>query len=92
MQNVFHCNSFSDVNMFSRSDDIISWAAKQFPQSLFVLYEQICPNDPFGRIMQNHFLKLNSRLHAITEYPDCAAQKRRFLDLASVSDLPFVIR
>ncbi|XP_056891644.1 tRNA wybutosine-synthesizing protein 4 [Takifugu flavidus] len=63
------------------SDDIISWAAKRFPQSLFVLYEQIRPNDPFGRIMQNHFLKINSRLHAITEYPDCSAQKRRFLDL-----------
>uniref|UniRef100_H3CML5 tRNA wybutosine-synthesizing protein 4 n=1 Tax=Tetraodon nigroviridis TaxID=99883 RepID=H3CML5_TETNG len=62
------------------SDDIISWTAKLFPQSLFVLYEQICPNDPFGCIMQNHFLKINSRLHAITKYPDRAAQKRRFLD------------
>lgn len=62
------------------SDDIISWTAKLFPQSLFVLYEQICPNDPFGWIMQNHFLKINSRLHAIKKYPDCAAQKRRFLD------------
>lgn len=70
--------------MFSRSDDIISWTAKLFPQSLFVLYEQICPNDPFGCIMQNHFLKINSRLHAITKYPDRAAQKRRFLDQARI--------
>lgn len=77
--------------VFSRSDDIISWTAKLFPQSLFVLYEQICPNDPFGWIMQNHFLKMNSRLHAITKYPDCAAQKRRFLDQASMYDISVVI-
>lgn len=88
---MFRCIQFSDLSVctFSRSDDIISWAAKQFPQSLFVLYEQICPNDPFGWIMQNHFTKINSCLHAITEYPDCAAQKRRFLELASVSAFLF---
>lgn len=63
-----------------RSDDIISWAAKLLPQSLFVLYEQICPDDPFGVIMQNHFLRINSRLHALREYPDPSAQKQRFLD------------
>lgn len=80
-----------NVCTFSRSDDIITWVAKLFPQSLFVLYEQICPNDPFGGIMQNHFLKINSRLHAITKYPDCAAQKQRFLDQASIYIMPVVI-
>lgn len=77
--------------VFFRSDDIISWTAKLFPQSLFVLYEQICPNDPFGWIMQDHFLKINSRLHAITKYPDCDAQERRFLEQASISDVCVVI-
>ncbi|XP_068184667.1 tRNA wybutosine-synthesizing protein 4 isoform X2 [Antennarius striatus] len=62
------------------SDAIISWAGKRFPQSLFIMYEQIRPHDPFGRIMQNHFLKLNSALHAIRQYPDAAAQRHRFLD------------
>uniref|UniRef100_A0A3Q2ZP25 Uncharacterized protein n=1 Tax=Kryptolebias marmoratus TaxID=37003 RepID=A0A3Q2ZP25_KRYMA len=62
------------------SDAVISWAAEHLPQSLFVMYEQIHPHDPFGRIMQEHFLKLNSTLHALQQYPDAAAQRRRFLD------------
>ncbi|XP_037645894.1 tRNA wybutosine-synthesizing protein 4 [Sebastes umbrosus] len=62
------------------SDAVISWAAKLLPQSLFVMYEQIHPFDPFGRIMQDHFLKLNSTLHALRQYPDTAAQRHRFLD------------
>ncbi|CAJ1078943.1 tRNA wybutosine-synthesizing protein 4 isoform X1 [Xyrichtys novacula] len=62
------------------SDAVIRWAAKLLPQSLFVIYEQIHPLDPFGRIMQDHFLKLNSTLHALRQYPDTAAQRRRFLD------------
>ncbi|XP_077472563.1 tRNA wybutosine-synthesizing protein 4 [Stigmatopora argus] len=63
-----------------QSDDIISWAARRFPEALFVLYEQIHPQDPFGRIMQEHFIKLNSTLHALLKYPDSNAQKNRFLD------------
>uniref|UniRef100_A0A3B5ALD7 tRNA wybutosine-synthesizing protein 4 n=1 Tax=Stegastes partitus TaxID=144197 RepID=A0A3B5ALD7_9TELE len=63
-----------------RSDAVISWAAKLLPQSLFVMYEQIHPHDAFGRIMQEHFLKLNSTLHALQQYPDTSAQRQRFLD------------
>ncbi|XP_068590319.1 tRNA wybutosine-synthesizing protein 4 isoform X2 [Cebidichthys violaceus] len=63
-----------------QSDAVIRWAAQLLPQSLFVMYEQIHPRDPFGRIMQDHFLKLNSTLHALRQYPDTAAQRRRFLD------------
>ncbi|XP_070693954.1 tRNA wybutosine-synthesizing protein 4 [Pempheris klunzingeri] len=62
------------------SDAVIGWAAKLLPQSLFVMYEQIRPHDPFGRIMRNHFLKLNSTLHALEQYPDTGAQRHRFLD------------
>ncbi|XP_071400697.1 tRNA wybutosine-synthesizing protein 4 [Centroberyx affinis] len=62
------------------SDAVIGWAAKLLSHSLFVMYEQICPHDPFGRIMQDHFLKLNSTLHALRQYPDTAAQTHRFLD------------
>lgn len=61
------------------SDSVIRWAAKLLPQSLFVMYEQIHPHDPFGRIMQDHFLKLNSTLHALQQYPDTSAQTQRFL-------------
>lgn len=56
-------------------------------QSLFVLYEQIGPRDPFGQIMQDHFCKINSRLHSIQQYPDAAAQRGRFLEQASMQTL-----
>ncbi|XP_063069032.1 tRNA wybutosine-synthesizing protein 4 [Engraulis encrasicolus] len=61
------------------SDRVIGWAASHLPESMFVMYEQIRPSDPFGRVMQSHFLKLNSALHALTSYPDLAAQRQRFL-------------
>ncbi|XP_066542635.1 tRNA wybutosine-synthesizing protein 4 [Hoplias malabaricus] len=61
------------------SDSVIGWAARLLPQALFVMYEQIRPDDPFGRVMQNHFVKLNSRIHALCQYPDTSAQTRRFL-------------
>ncbi|XP_012731788.2 tRNA wybutosine-synthesizing protein 4 [Fundulus heteroclitus] len=62
------------------SDAVIRWAAKLLPASVFVMYEQIHPDDPFGRVMQDHFLKLNSGLRALRQYPDLSAQRRRFLD------------
>uniref|UniRef100_A0A3Q2DDA7 Uncharacterized protein n=1 Tax=Cyprinodon variegatus TaxID=28743 RepID=A0A3Q2DDA7_CYPVA len=62
------------------SDAVIGWAARLLLQSLFVMYEQIHPHDPFGRVMQDHFLKLNSTLHALQQYPELSAQRRRFLD------------
>lgn len=62
------------------SDSVISWTANHLPQSLFVIYEQIHPSDPFGQIMQDHFRKLNSTLHALQQYPNVEAQQRRFLD------------
>lgn len=62
------------------SNSVISWTADHLPQSLFVIYEQIHPSDPFGQIMQDHFRKLNSTLYAVQQYPDVEAQTRRFLD------------
>ncbi|XP_026888835.2 tRNA wybutosine-synthesizing protein 4 isoform X2 [Electrophorus electricus] len=63
----------------SWSDAVIGWVAGILPQALFVMYEQICPDDPFGKVMQSHFLKLNSKIHALCQYPDTAAQTQRFL-------------
>ncbi|KAJ1121157.1 hypothetical protein NDU88_009284 [Pleurodeles waltl] len=64
----------------SQSSAVISWAADQFQSACFVLYEQIHPEDPFGQVMQKHFCQLNSRLHALTQFPDREAQRKRFLD------------
>ncbi|KAM9602266.1 tRNA wybutosine-synthesizing protein 4 isoform 1-T1 [Morphnus guianensis] len=64
----------------SRSDALIQWAAEHFSQACFLLYEQMHPEDPFGRVMQQHFSQLNSVLHSLAQYPDCEAQQRRFFE------------
>ncbi|NWZ58333.1 TYW4 protein, partial [Haliaeetus albicilla] len=64
----------------SRSDALIQWAAEHFSQACFLLYEQMHPEDPFGRVMQQHFSQLNSVLHSLAQYPDCGAQQRRFFE------------
>ncbi|NXL67287.1 TYW4 protein, partial [Chordeiles acutipennis] len=64
----------------NRSDALIQWAAERFSQACFLLYEQMHPEDPFGRVMQQHFSQLNSALHSLAQYPDCGAQQRRFLE------------
>ncbi|NXE15765.1 TYW4 protein, partial [Lophotis ruficrista] len=63
-----------------RSDALIQWAAEHFSQACFLLYEQMHPEDPFGRVMQQHFRQLNSALHSLAQYPDCEAQQRRFFE------------
>uniref|UniRef100_A0A8C6XE04 Leucine carboxyl methyltransferase 2 n=1 Tax=Naja naja TaxID=35670 RepID=A0A8C6XE04_NAJNA len=63
----------------SRSDALIQWAAGHFLRACFILYEQIHPSDPFGRIMQSHFSRLQSPLRSLISYPDCKAQQMRFL-------------
>ncbi|XP_060130111.1 tRNA wybutosine-synthesizing protein 4 isoform X2 [Zootoca vivipara] len=62
-----------------RSDALIQWAAGHFLHAWFILYEQIHPEDPFGRVMQNHFSRLNSHLRSLAQYPNCKAQRSRFL-------------
>ncbi|NXC44499.1 TYW4 protein, partial [Penelope pileata] len=64
----------------SRSDALIQWAAEHFSHACFLLYEQMHPEDPFGRVMQQHFSQLNSALHSLSQYPDCEAQQRRFFE------------
>lgn len=47
------------------------------------MYEQVHPEDPFGRVMQQHFSQLNCALRSLAQYPDCEAQQRRFLGRVS---------
>lgn len=82
------CSSLVPFTLFlvhSRSNALIQWAAGHFLSAWFVLYEQIHPGDPFGRIMQNHFSRLQSPLRSLTTYPDCKAQRMRFLQRVGVS-------
>ncbi|XP_063806858.1 tRNA wybutosine-synthesizing protein 4 isoform X2 [Pseudophryne corroboree] len=63
----------------ARSTDVIGWAAQSFPNSRFVLYEQFSPDDPFGQVMINHFVSLNSALCSVIAYPQLEDQEQRFL-------------
>ncbi|XP_049754317.1 tRNA wybutosine-synthesizing protein 4 [Elephas maximus indicus] len=58
---------------------LVAWAARRFPDALFVVYEQMKPRDAFGQFMQRHFRQLNSPLHGLDSFPDAEAQRRRFL-------------
>ncbi|XP_030068607.1 tRNA wybutosine-synthesizing protein 4 isoform X2 [Microcaecilia unicolor] len=62
-----------------RSSAVICWAADYFSSAQFVVYEQIHPEDPFGQVMQQHFIHLNSKLYALSEYPNHEGQRKRFL-------------
>ncbi|XP_067891858.1 tRNA wybutosine-synthesizing protein 4 isoform X2 [Heterodontus francisci] len=62
------------------SSAVIHWAADRFSSAVFVVYEQIRPDDPFGQVMQRHFTQLNSTLHALTQFPGKEAQQKRFLN------------
>ncbi|XP_038644930.1 tRNA wybutosine-synthesizing protein 4 isoform X3 [Scyliorhinus canicula] len=62
------------------SSAVIHWAADRFPSAIFVVYEQIRPNDPFGQVMQRHFTQLNSTLYALIQFPEKEAQRIRFLN------------
>nr|XP_012622068.1 tRNA wybutosine-synthesizing protein 4 isoform X2 [Microcebus murinus] len=58
---------------------LIAWAAQRFPNAIFVVYEQMKPQDAFGQFMLQHFRQLNSPLHGLDHFPDVEAQRRRFL-------------
>ncbi|KAM4699631.1 tRNA wybutosine-synthesizing protein 4 isoform 2-T3 [Discoglossus pictus] len=63
----------------ARSTALIAWASSRFSSARFVLYEQISPTDPFGQVMMNHFISLNSPLLSVATYPQLQDQEQRFL-------------
>ncbi|KFO32988.1 tRNA wybutosine-synthesizing protein 4 [Fukomys damarensis] len=63
----------------SSASALIAWAAQRFSSALFVIYEQMKPQDAFGQVMLQHFQQLNSPLHGLHLFPDVEAQRRRFL-------------
>ena len=43
-------------------DQLLQFACQSFPTSCFVTYEQILPNDPFGKVMIQNLKVLVSLL------------------------------
>lgn len=64
----------------ARSSDVIFWAYKTFRNGVFVCYEQVHPNDPFGIFMCSHFESLGSPLRSIHVYETVASQVSRYID------------
>ncbi|CAH1801413.1 unnamed protein product [Owenia fusiformis] len=64
----------------NNSDKLIQFAAEHFQNSVFVCYEQISPDDAFGKVMTQHFINVGSPLKAIHQYPQKESQVKRFTD------------
>eukprot|EP01117_Protostelium_nocturnum_P013884 TRINITY_DN5224_c0_g1_i3.p1 TRINITY_DN5224_c0_g1~~TRINITY_DN5224_c0_g1_i3.p1 ORF type:complete len:272 (-),score=76.27 TRINITY_DN5224_c0_g1_i3:65-880(-) len=63
------------------SDKIISWVSKDFPVSAFVTYEQIKPDDAFGRVMMDNLVKRGCPLLGASAYPTLQSQIDRYRNL-----------
>lgn len=61
-------------------DRLIEWAGSAFRAAEFVVFEQILPNDPFGKMMMRNISLRGCTLHSIAKYPTLAAQQKRYED------------
>eukprot|EP00033_Pygsuia_biforma_P002488 GCRY01002758.1.p1 GENE.GCRY01002758.1~~GCRY01002758.1.p1 ORF type:complete len:336 (-),score=22.56 GCRY01002758.1:138-1145(-) len=60
------------------ADAIIHWASSKFQHSVFVSYEQIRPDDPFGKMMCTNIKNRGCPLLSIEQYPNLQDQVLRF--------------
>jgi hypothetical protein len=60
------------------SDALLQWIG-QLPDSIVVAYEQILPNDAFGKMMVQNLKSRNLDLLGVNAYPTLKAQKERYL-------------
>ncbi|KAL0083940.1 S-adenosyl-L-methionine-dependent methyltransferase [Phycomyces blakesleeanus] len=63
------------------SQYILEWITREIKQAMFVLYEQIKPDDAFGRMMLKNLQERSIELKGIHAYPDLSAQENRFMGL-----------
>ncbi|KAG0244104.1 S-adenosyl-L-methionine-dependent methyltransferase [Mortierella sp. GBAus27b] len=61
------------------SDAIVEWVRNNMDASLFVVYEQINPTDPFGAMMLRNLKARQIELPGIHAYPSLKSQEERFL-------------
>ncbi|XP_065570384.1 tRNA wybutosine-synthesizing protein 4-like isoform X2 [Artemia franciscana] len=61
------------------STDVVNWTGSYFTNAAFFIYEQICPEDPFGQIMCSHFIAQNAALLTIQKRPHVEDHRKRFL-------------
>jgi len=63
-----------------RGDALLRWLAATFADSAVLTYEQIRPDDAFGRMMLENLARRGCRLETLLKYPTLEAQRRRYLD------------
>lgn len=67
------------MEFINSSSKLIEWCGAMFPNAVFAVYEQIRPNDGFGRVMQQHFVQLSIPLLSLPIYPNQEYQRKRYL-------------
>ncbi|BBN19012.1 tRNA wybutosine-synthesizing protein 4 [Marchantia polymorpha subsp. ruderalis] len=63
------------------SRDVIKWAAEKISTGIFVLYEQIHPDDAFGLQMMRNLKSRGCPLLGLDDTPTLESKKKRFTDL-----------
>jgi tRNA wybutosine-synthesizing protein 4 len=58
---------------------LLAWCAISFSNAIFCTYEQIHPQDTFGRVMKRHFENIRSPLKNVDVYPTEESQRKRYL-------------
>jgi len=62
----------------SDSDKILQWVSESFSTAVFITYEMIKPDDPFGQTMLRNLENRSIILKGIRAYPDLEQQKQRY--------------
>ncbi|KAM9996031.1 hypothetical protein ACTFIY_002223 [Dictyostelium cf. discoideum] len=62
-------------------NDVIQWASNKFSESCFITYEQIKPNDEFGRMMIKNIEMKGCPLLSIESFPEIDDQRKRYNNL-----------
>ena len=60
---------------YDQCTDLLRWIDDSFQHFLLSIYEQIQPDDSFGKVMINHFKKIQSPLKRIHKLPTIACYK-----------------
>ncbi|KAK9510319.1 hypothetical protein O3M35_005125 [Rhynocoris fuscipes] len=62
-----------------KSTNLICWLQNHIPKATFLIFEQINPDDAFGRVMISHFNKIQSPIKSVQIYKTLGAQIQRYL-------------
>lgn len=77
MPTVILCECSLTYIQSDKATSIYRWMAAKIKDAHLIIYEQIRPNDRFGRIMKKHFSDRASPLLNIDDYPTLFDQERR---------------